>query len=74
MHSVVLVNGLSHRKSVRPSVCLSVFRTRGLYTHMVWPTIMISSLYGYDSSFLAPNFVSTFQRLDLQIQDQTKVE
>jgi len=59
---------LSHRKSVCPSVTLVDC------THVVRPTIMISSPHGSPMilSFPAPNFVSTSQQHDLQIQGQLR--
>ena len=67
MHSMILV---IVNLSVRPSVWLSV--TLVDCAHMVRPTITISSPYGSQYQ-ISPNFVSAFQRHELQIQAQMQV-
>jgi len=69
--NVFIPRGLSHRTSVRLSACHTPVLCphgstydRDLFTMADPP---------HDSSFLAPNFVSTFQRFDFQIQGQIQV-
>jgi len=63
---LVIVNG--------KSVCPSVYHIRGLCSHgSTYDHDFFTVWQPRDSSFLAPNFVSTFQRRDPQIQGQIQV-